>query len=474
MPLFKTLPPETAIRTRLFYYLAGGLFAVWLVTNAVSLTLALNELNESADSQMSELARALPYIDIEDDEHDDDADDEDEDEDDAEGQADWETILLPKIKHSFEEARRGNAKDKHNGIAIWDKRGKLLLADEKGRRIPFSDTPGFTDTAPVWSDDSWRVVYYRNDATGLTAAVAQRWHERLEMLWHIVWVQLAASLFVLPLLALLLHLAVKRSIRPLDALARELSERRADNLNPVTRAVPRETQPLTDALNRLFERVQTASEREKRFTADAAHELRSPLAALKVQSEVLALSDPDEQPHHLHQIRQSLERAEHLINQLLTLARLDPESGLARRENIDWETLSGQVLQQANTAAREKRIRLKRDFAGRPLPLQGDPVLLQLMLRNLIDNAVRHSPEESEVGLYFYPDRIEIRDHGAGIAAEHLSRIKERFYRPAGQNGQGSGLGLSIVEQIAALHGLTLRLENRREGGLSAWIEQAV
>ena len=100
MPLFKTLPPETAIRTRLFYYLAGGLFAVWLVTNVVSLTLALNELDESADSQMSELARALPYIDIADEERDDDDDD-----DDDSGETDWETILLPKIKHSFEDRK---------------------------------------------------------------------------------------------------------------------------------------------------------------------------------------------------------------------------------------------------------------------------------------------------------------------------------------------------------------------------------
>ena len=476
MSFFKPLPPETAIRTRLFYYLGFGLAAVWFVSNAVSLTLALHELNESADSQMSELARALPYIDVEDNGRsgsDDDDDDDDGEEEGANGTADWETILLPKIKHSFEEARRGDAKDKHNGIAIWDRNGKLLLADDKDRRIPYSSMAGFTDTGPIWDKDSWRVVYYRNNDTGLTAAVAQRRHERLEMLWHIVWVQLAASLAVLPAMALLLHLAVRRSIRPLDALAAELSDRRADKLAPVTRPVPRATRPVVEAINRLLGSVQAASEHEKRFTTAAANELRSPLAALKVQTEVLEISAPSEQPHHLHQIRQSIDRAEHLINQLLTLARLDPEQGLKQREPVDWEALSSQVLQQANLAAREKHIRLKRSFAeGSPLPLTGDTALLQLMLRNLIDNAVRYSPEHSEVSLDFYPDRIEVRDHGSGIAPEHLPHIKERFYRPPGQNAQGSGLGLSIVDQIAVLHGLRTDLENCAGGGLRVVIRK--
>ncbi|UOP01164.1 hypothetical protein [Kingella potus] len=177
---------------------------------------------------MSELARALPYIESD------------------------ELVLLPGVEESLGDERDGFAKDKHNGIAIWNEKGELLLADSKGMLIPYSSTNGFANTAPVWDDDSFRVVYYRNPDTGLTAAVSQRWHERFEMLWHIVWVQLAASLLVLPVLALLLHIAVKRSIRPLDMLADELSQRRADNLSPVSRAVPRETQPLIDALNRLF------------------------------------------------------------------------------------------------------------------------------------------------------------------------------------------------------------------------------
>lgn len=447
--MFKKLPPETSIRKRLILYIGSGLLLAWFAANAVSLAMALHELNESADSQMSDLAQSLPYIEPE------------------------KAVLLPKVKKSLGKGHTGFAEDKQNGISVWNADGRLLLSDKRGKEIPFRKISGFTDIGKPWQEKSLRVIYYHDGKTGQTVAVAQPWRNRLEILWNIVWAHLAASLLVLPLMVLLLHLAVKRSIYPLKELASELSERRADNLAPVSRAVPQETQTLVDALNRLFARVQTSIEREQRFTSDAAHELRSPLAALKVQAEVLALSDTAEQPYHLQQIQQSLNRAEHLINQLLTLARLDPEQGLKNTAPINWESLSSQVLQNTNLSAREKRIRLKREFLAEPPLLQGDDALLQLMLRNLLDNAVRYSPENSEVGLYFHANRIEVRDQGTGIAPEHLSRIKERFYRPAGQNAQGSGLGLSIAEHIAKLHGLTLKLENRDGGGLSAWLERA-
>ncbi len=447
--MFKKLPPETSIRKRLILYIGSGLLVAWFAANAVSLAMALHELNESADSQMSDLAQSLPYIEPE------------------------KAVLLPKVKKSLGKGHTGFAEDKQNGISVWNADGRLLLSDKRGKEIPFRKISGFTDIGKPWQEKSLRVIYYHDGKTGQTVAVAQPWRNRLEILWNIVWAHLAASLLVLPLMVLLLHLAVKRSIYPLKELASELSERRADNLASVSRAVPQETQTLVDALNRLFARVQTSIEREQRFTSDAAHELRSPLAALKVQAEVLALSDTAEQPYHLQQIQQSLNRAEHLINQLLTLARLDPEQGLKNTAPINWERLSSQVLQNTNLSAREKRIRLKREFLAEPPLLQGDDALLQLMLRNLLDNAVRYSPENSEVGLYFHADRIEVRDQGTGIAPEHLSRIKERFYRPAGQNAQGSGLGLSIAEHIAKLHGLTLKLENRNGGGLSAWLERA-
>jgi two-component system sensor histidine kinase QseC len=211
-------------------------------------------------------------------------------------------------------------------------------------------------------------------------------------------------------------------------------------------------------------RLNTSIQKERRFTSDAAHELHSPLAALKVQTEVLAMSeDKDEQLHHLHNIQTSIERANRLIEQLLILSRLDPMQGIPDAQVIDWTTVVPQVLRGVNLTAREKCIKLKLDCPSgleKALPLSGNTVLIQTMLRNLLDNAIRYSPENTTVTLTVTADSIIVQDQGPGIAPEEMDRIKERFYRPAGQKQKGSGLGFSIIENIAQLHGLTLQLQN--------------
>ena len=442
------MSPNISIRRRLLVYLSSGLLATWLLTAVAAITVSLVEINEANDTQMTQLARSLPS-------------------------------LLPKQPVDLQEIDdsrwldSGFADKKHSGIAIWSQNGQLLLSDQKGRELPYRPLSGFTNTAPWWHSHAWRVFYWHDAESGRTVAVAQEWQERLETLSNSVGIQLLILMLALPGLAWLLTLAVRHSITPLEALAQELSQRDADSLEPVSEAVPQETRPMVSALNQLLERVGEAREREQRFTADAAHELRSPLAALKVQTEVLAFDEESEaQWQQLQQIRHSIERSENLINQLLTLARLDPKQSLQNRTKIDWQAVSDQVMQSVNLAAREKQIRLVRkmptDAASAVLPLQGDAVLLQLLLRNLLENAIRYSPSGSTVTLDLAADHISVYDQGKGIAPEHLARIRERFYRPPGQDEQGSGLGLSIVERIAELHGLKLELENRPEGGLCA------
>ena len=441
------MSPNISIRRRLLVYLSSGLLATWLLTAVAAITVSLVEINEANDTQMTQLARSLPS-------------------------------LLPKQPVDLQEIDdsrwldSGFADKKHSGIAIWNQNGQLLLSDQKGRELPYRPLSGFANTAPWWHSHAWRVFYWHDAESGRTVAVAQEWQERLETLSNSVGIQLLILMLALPGLAWLLTLAVRHSITPLEALAQELSQRDADSLEPVSEAVPQETRPMVSALNQLLERVGEAREREQRFTADAAHELRSPLAALKVQTEVLAFDEESEQQwQQLQQIRHSIERSENLINQLLTLARLDSKQSL-NRSVIDWQALSEQVMHSVNLAAREKHIRLVRemptDSVSAVLPLQGDAVLLQLMLRNLLENAIRYSPSDSTVTLDLAADHISVCDQGKGIAPEHLARIRERFYRPPGQDEQGSGLGLSIVERIAELHGLKLELENRPEGGLCA------
>ena len=438
----------TSIRRRLLAYLSGGLLALWLATALASAAVALHEINEIADSQMSQLARSLMQV---------------------PQAAAGSTADLPPA---------GGAESSNNGFAIWDKHGTLLLADRYGREIPFQTASGFHNNRAAWQGSAWRYLYLHDEHSGRTVAVSQRLKERLSTLTNALWVQLALTFLSLPLLLWLIARGIRRGLTPLDLLAGELAARNAQSLQPVSEQVPAETLPLVQSLNALLARVAESLAREQRFTADAAHELRSPLAALKVQAEVLAMSsDEAEQQHHLANIHESIDRANRLTEQLLTLARLDPIQALPDAQPIDWQHTAHQALQSVNLQAREKRVQLKLECAcgfGQVFPPQGNEMLLQLMLRNLLDNAIRYSPPNSHVTLTLAANGLTVCDRGSGIAAEHLPRIRERFYRPPGQSQQGSGLGLSIVERIADLHGLRLDLANADGGGLCVQVIKAV
>ena len=438
----------TSIRRRLLAYLSGGLLALWLATALASAAVALHEINEIADSQMSQLARSLMQV---------------------PQAAAGSTADLPPA---------GGAESSNNGFAIWDKHGTLLLADRYGREIPFQTASGFHNNRAAWQGSAWRYLYLHDEHSGRTVAVSQRLKERLSTLTNALWVQLALTFLSLPLLLWLIARGIRRGLTPLDLLAGELAARNAQSLQPVSEQVPAETLPLVQSLNALLARVAESLAREQRFTADAAHELRSPLAALKVQAEVLAMSsDEAEQQHHLGNIHESIDRANRLTEQLLTLARLDPMQALPDAQPIDWQRSAHQALQSVNLQAREKRVQLKLECAcgfGQVFPPLGNEVLLQLMLRNLLDNAIRYSPPNSHVTLTLAANGLSVCDEGPGIAAEHLPRIRERFYRLPGQSQQGSGLGLSIVERIADLHGLRLDLVNADERGLCVHMIKAV
>lgn len=438
----------TSIRRRLLAYLSGGLLALWLATALASAAVALHEINEIADSQMSQLARSLMQV---------------------PQAAAGSTADLPPA---------GGAESSNNGFAIWDKHGTLLLADRYGREIPFQTASGFHNNRAAWQGSAWRYLYLHDEHSGRTVAVSQRLKERLSTLTNALWVQLALTFLSLPLLLWLIARGIRRGLTPLDLLAGELAARNAQSLQPVSEQVPAETLPLVQSLNALLARVAESLAREQRFTADAAHELRSPLAALKVQAEVLAMSsDEAEQQHHLGNIHESIDRANRLTEQLLTLARLDPMQALPDAQPIDWQRSAHQALQSVNLQAREKRVQLKLECAcgfGQVFPPLGNEVLLQLMLRNLLDNAIRYSPPNSHVTLTLDANGLSVCDEGPGIAAEHLPRIRERFYRLPGQSQQGSGLGLSIVERIADLHGLRLDLANADERGLCVHMIKAV
>ncbi|NJD34490.1 MAG: hypothetical protein FIA96_06590 [Betaproteobacteria bacterium] len=264
-------------------------------------------------------------------------------------------------------------------------------------------------------------------------------------------------LYALPALALLLVIAIGFALPPLRQLARDVAARGPDRLDPLPlESLPAEVAPLVTRLNSLFADIMRSLENERRFTADAAHELRTPLAALKAQAQVaLASVDDTERRHALTQILVGCDRATHLVVQLLTLARLDagtphPMQDVALRQ-VAEEVLA---MSAGDAIERGCDLALRDDEAW----VRGDALLLQVLLRNLVDNALRHgggTQVEVSIALQGTQAVLTVSDNGRGIDAAELEHVQQRFYRGANadfSSSQGSGLGLSIVKRIVELH----------------------
>lgn len=283
-------------------------------------------------------------------------------------------------------------------------------------------------------------------------------------------------LFLLPLMALLILLGINQNLRPLRNLAKSVASRSPGSLEAVDdRDAPCEITPLVDALNRLFLRLSQAFESERRFTSDAAHELRTPLAALKIQAQVAKRSDnSDERNQALDKLLTGVERATRLVDQLLTMARVDPETSSTLHSEIRLDRLCEDVLANYALNAETKQIELELDVDGVTV-LTGLKESLEILLRNLLDNAIRYTPEGGRVSVRLVQRdnggiELHVGDSGPGIPENEHGRIFDRFYRLAGQNIEGSGLGLSIVQRIAELNRAEVILGKSELGGLEVTV----
>ncbi len=427
---------------------------LWLVSVAAAWHLARRQVDEVYDTQLTLMARQLlrtglaapagPYLD------------------------------LPATSRLIGDGDEGRDDGTEFGLALWDASGRALLVDGNGAAFVHGPRPRGFQRIALANGEHWRVFFLPALDGRRLAAVGQSESERRELVWNMVSAQLLLWLLPLPLLLLTLRFGVRGALAPLRRIAAGLAQRRPDDATPIDVEAPLEVRPLIVALNALFPRVAETLERERRFTADAAHELRTPLAALQVQAEVAQLSSGERRDHAHGMLLQGIGRATRLVEQLLSLSRLDPMSLPVTAGRVDWQRVVGRALGEVETLALERRVRLEcmwRVDADRVLPLTGDEALLVLMLRNLLDNALRYGAADSVVTLILERAHIDILDQGPGIDPAWIGRVGERFVRPPGQSEPGSGLGLSIVMRIAALHGLCLSLGNHPAAGLCARLE---
>ena len=395
-------------------------------------------------------------------------------------------ILIQIAAHEAEETRLnlkhrdyGHPYQKRIAFQIWNESKVLVLRTANAPLevlAPLEE--GYCDS--VYAGQAWRVFSRWDDEHDFLIQVGELQAVRDDLASSIAKDLLFPALLGIPIAGAFLWFAVSHGLRPLNSFARDLEQRPPDSVEPIPAlGIPKELSPLLAALNHLFDRVGRAFEMERRFTADAAHELRSPLAALKTHVQVaLGATSDAEKNRSLHQAVSGVDRASRLIEQLLTLARVDPGALIATSEKVDLRGIVKECVAGIAPFGIGKNISL--EFAdGPPCWIAGDENMLEVLARNIIDNAIRYTPVGGsvEVSVSKMTEHVLLRvtDTGPGIPPGDRSKVLGRFYRILGTGETGSGLGLAIVEQIARLHGATVTLGDGKNGvGLSVDVIVAV
>ncbi|WP_439241077.1 quorum sensing histidine kinase QseC [Lonepinella sp. BR2474] len=439
------LRQKNSLRLRLISILSLTALIIWGISTAIAWFEVRKEVDELFDAQQVLLAKRLATSNL-------------------------HQILLERQKRGgfrpFHK-RKSHYDDDALAFAVFTRDGQLLLGDDaKGENFIFAPTRGFSVTTLAGEDkDKWRIFWLPSEDRSLIVAVGQQLKYRGSLINDMVFKQMWVWIAGLPLLIGLMILLIGRELKAINQVGREMRRRSPDNHQHITTEnLPDEILPLVQGLNGFFDRTSSMLARERRFTSDAAHELRSPLAGLRIQAEIAQMVGDDValREEALTNLTQGIDRATQVIEQLLTLSRLDNLQQLEELENIDWQTLISSVISELYFSAQHKQIELHFDVKATPEPRQGQTVLLSLMLRNVMDNAIKYCPTHSQVKVRLEKTAIYIEDNGGGVNQADLDKLGQRFYRPAGQNEKGSGLGLSIVKRIAELHHIQVRLENRQ------------
>jgi two-component system sensor histidine kinase TctE len=375
-------------------------------------------------------------------------------------------MLAPPLEEFLKE-RSGAA-----AYAILDVDGKVLQGDSWLEGLPPTDT-----TPEVHSEEhdgaTWRIVRQRQPTVlGETViAVADSSDPRQQWARSIFFRVLLPNLVLIAAAAFAVRWAVRQALKPLLSLKEAVERRSPRDLSAIDgSASPEEVRPLVDSLNRLFRLVNAQAESQRRFVADAAHQLRTPIAGLQAQVEAWAqaastaanaetLALPTEQ---VYKLRSATRRTSQLASQLLALSRADARAIHSQPEQrVDLKALCEGALESHLDAATARGIDLGLD--AHPVQVMGHDWLLREMLSNLVDNAVKYSNEGGSVtircGRRGCIPFLEVEDDGPGVAAADLPRILERFYRVPGTQAEGNGLGLAIAEEIARVHGSHLQLQ---------------
>jgi two-component system sensor histidine kinase QseC len=426
-----------SLNARLLVLVLGATLCIWTGTVLLSWLDARHEIDELLDGHLAQAASLLI----------------------AQTSREIEEIDIDHAPLLHKDARKV-------AFQIWEG-GRLRLHSINAPAAALSGAAeGFSDRTV--EGKGWRVFTAWAGEREFLIHVGERSEVRAQIAGEMARTLLAPLLVALPLLAMLIWIAIRLGLRPLTGLTREVGTRTPENLKPIRAPLlPREVAPLIDQLNALLRRIGESLSRERRFTADAAHELRTPIAAIKAQAQVARTAVDDEgRAHALDNVIRATDRAARLVEQMLTLARLEGESR-SELASVGLLEVAREVVAELAPALIDRGINIEL-YGDETAAVPAVPGLLHVMVRNLIDNAARHGGGLGPVSVAVRRDadavELTVCDNGSGIPSGERERVFDRFHRLAEAGEGGSGLGLSIVRRIAQLHGASVELRDGPQG----------
>ncbi len=434
-----------SLNRRLVLRLAAGIVLVWCVATGWMAWRSLHEVNEIFDQMLVRTAASVFAV-------------------MPETPTAGSTARLPD-KHVIKSDRTAQ----RPAIALRNAHGRLLIDNEELPALHFDRDDAHFHTV-TYGKRRWRVFQRWDRERQYWIQVAAPLDERNELMRKLLAPTLLALLALLVLVPPTVFVGLRGGLKPLRRLTRSLAASTMPLIPVLTDAqVPVELGPFTRAVDCLVERLRVGLEHERHFTADAAHELRHPLAALRLELDLVGRSEEAAaRAQHLQRAQHALDRMQRLVTQLLMLARVEQLTELADVERLRLVSVVETALRDLSERAAARSIELSLDHDGNDF-VRGSRGLLDILVQNLLDNALRHAPERGQVNVRVggAADRVtlEVNDNGAGFASTDPAQLGERFHRPAGSLGEGSGLGLSIVRAIATLHHGQLEFDRSDLGG---------
>lgn len=419
--------PAHSLRKRLSLLLLIAIAAGAMIQAASAYVTALEETDEIFDSQMRQIAAALS--------------------------------TGPLLVSEGARARDDPEDHADFAIQIWSDSGALVHQSRPGLGLPRPDAAGFARRQV--EGETYRVFVARKP--GRTVQIAQNESSRREIAVGLAGRFIVPIFLLAPPLMFVVWWMVTRSLAPLQRIRTQVSRRRAEDLSMLPEdGLPDEIAPLVSELNLLFSRAQSAFEARQSFVANAAHELRSPLTALHLQAQAVhRAATAEARELAIRRLLAGVDRATRLVEQLLFLAREEAQGQIPfRKVTVDLADVARRTLSEEAPRAEARGVCVELEIAGEPM-VAGEPASIAILMRNLIDNAIKHTPPGGKIALRLLSARtptLAIEDSGPGIPAEERGRVFDRFYRVAGSDTAGSGLGLSIVESVAKRHGASVHL----------------